>query len=193
MENGVCDGAGGRQHGRVGVVLVADSMGEWEEARIHGVLPGQTISHLQLADDMILFLKAEEMVVENMKFILRCLETFSGLSINFKKSCIVGFGVMRNFYTIWQLYEQIREGWLLGTWWLRNLERNWRDGNVEAPVSVIKRIDKIRRNFLWGGLDGKRKMAKVNWKQICRPKENGGARVVNLEIKNKALLAKWRW
>lgn len=29
---GVCDGAGGRQHGRVGVVLVADSMGEWEEA-----------------------------------------------------------------------------------------------------------------------------------------------------------------
>ncbi|TYI49321.1 hypothetical protein E1A91_D12G027000v1 [Gossypium mustelinum] len=41
---GVCDGAGGRQHGRVGVVLVADIMGEvgvvlvadimgeWEEA-----------------------------------------------------------------------------------------------------------------------------------------------------------------
>ena len=32
MDGGVCDGAGGRQHGRVGVVLVADSMGEWEEA-----------------------------------------------------------------------------------------------------------------------------------------------------------------
>ncbi|KAB2043917.1 hypothetical protein ES319_D01G052700v1 [Gossypium barbadense] len=29
---GVCDGVGGRHHGRVGVVLVADSMGEWEEA-----------------------------------------------------------------------------------------------------------------------------------------------------------------
>ncbi|TYH21667.1 hypothetical protein ES288_A04G063600v1 [Gossypium darwinii] len=32
MDGGVCDGAGGRQDGRVGVVLVADSMGEWEEA-----------------------------------------------------------------------------------------------------------------------------------------------------------------
>ncbi|KAK5834954.1 hypothetical protein PVK06_010634 [Gossypium arboreum] len=64
---------------------------------IHGVLPGQTISHLQFADDTILFLKAEEMVVENMKFILRCFETFSGLSINFKKSCIVGFGVNKEF------------------------------------------------------------------------------------------------
>ncbi|TYG94468.1 hypothetical protein ES288_A11G190400v1 [Gossypium darwinii] len=32
MDGGVCDGAGGRQHGRVGVVLVADSMGKWEEA-----------------------------------------------------------------------------------------------------------------------------------------------------------------
>ncbi|KAK5786930.1 hypothetical protein PVK06_041580 [Gossypium arboreum] len=63
----------------------------------------------------------------------------------------------------------------------------------QAPVSVIKRIGKTMRNFLWGGLDGKLKMAKVNWKQICRPKENEGARVVNLEIKNKALLAKWRW
>ncbi|KAL1149666.1 hypothetical protein V6Z11_A10G206000 [Gossypium hirsutum] len=31
MDGGVCDGAGGRQHGRVGVVLVADSMGKWEE------------------------------------------------------------------------------------------------------------------------------------------------------------------
>ncbi|KAL1143809.1 hypothetical protein V6Z11_A11G185400 [Gossypium hirsutum] len=34
MDGGVCDGVGGRQHGRVGVVLVADSMGEWEEAKL---------------------------------------------------------------------------------------------------------------------------------------------------------------
>lgn len=64
---------------------------------IQGVIPGQMISHLQFADDTILFLKVEEKVVENMKFILRCFEIFSGLSINFKKSCIVGFGVNEEF------------------------------------------------------------------------------------------------
>ncbi|KAA3476450.1 reverse transcriptase [Gossypium australe] len=39
----------------------------------------------------------KEKVVENMKFILRCFEIFSGLSINFKKSCIVGFDVNEEF------------------------------------------------------------------------------------------------
>ncbi|KAA3452464.1 LINE-1 reverse transcriptase isogeny [Gossypium australe] len=56
--------------------------------------------------------------------------------------------------------------------WLRDLERTCRVEN--APVT-------------------ERKMAKVCWKQICSPKEKGGAGVVNLAIKNKALLAKWRW
>ncbi|KAK5793722.1 hypothetical protein PVK06_034876 [Gossypium arboreum] len=36
-------------------------------------------------------------------------------------------------------------------------------------------------------------MAKVSWKQICSPKEKGRVGVVNLAIKNKALLAKRRW
>ncbi|XP_052875292.1 uncharacterized mitochondrial protein AtMg01250-like [Gossypium arboreum] len=43
---------------------------------IHGVIPGYTTMHLQFADDTILFLKAEEQGVENMKFILRCFEDF---------------------------------------------------------------------------------------------------------------------
>lgn len=63
----------------------------------------------------------------------------------------------------------------------------------QAPVSMIKKINKIRRNFLWGSTEGKRKIAKVSWKQICKLKEKGGVRVVNLVVKNKALLAKWSW
>ncbi|KAA3472499.1 LINE-1 reverse transcriptase isogeny [Gossypium australe] len=57
-------------------------------------------------------------------------------------------------------------------------------------VIIVKKIDKIRRNFLWDCFDGKRKMAKVCWNHICSPKEKGGAGVVNLTIKNKALSAK---
>lgn len=62
----------------------------------------------------------------------------------------------------------------------------------KAPETIIMRIDNIRRNFLWGGEEGKKRMAKVSWKQVCRPKSKGGAGVVNIKIKNQALLSKWR-
>lgn len=61
----------------------------------------------------------------------------------------------------------------------------------QAPTTVIKKIDKIRMNFLWGSMDGKIKMDKINCNQVCKPKEKGGAGVVNIGIKNRALLAKW--
>lgn len=64
---------------------------------IQEIIPRQAISHLQFANNTILFLKAEERVVENMKYILRCFEIFSRSSINFKKSCIVGFRVEEKF------------------------------------------------------------------------------------------------
>ncbi|TYI38301.1 hypothetical protein ES332_A02G016800v1 [Gossypium tomentosum] len=36
-------------------------------------------------------------------------------------------------------------------------------------------------------------MAKISWNIVCKPKVMGGAGVVNLGIKNRALLAKWSW
>ncbi|KAK5834312.1 hypothetical protein PVK06_018189 [Gossypium arboreum] len=62
-----------------------------------------------------------------------------------------------------------------------------------APMTVIKKIDKIRRNFLWGNTDGKRKMARIKWDIVCKPKVKGGVGVANVEVKNKALLTKWSW
>lgn len=64
---------------------------------IHGIIPEQETSHLQFADDTILFLKAKEEVILNVKAMLCCFELFSGLSINFNKSSIVGFGVKEEF------------------------------------------------------------------------------------------------
>lgn len=34
----------------------------------------------------------------------------------------------------------------------------------QMPMTMIKRIDKIRRSLLWGSVNGKRKMARVSWK-----------------------------
>ncbi|KAK2657093.1 hypothetical protein Ddye_010145 [Dipteronia dyeriana] len=47
------------------------------------------ISHLQFADDMILFLEPKLEYLMNAKRILRCFELALGLKINFYKSCLV--------------------------------------------------------------------------------------------------------
>ncbi|KAH1040222.1 hypothetical protein J1N35_041965 [Gossypium stocksii] len=63
----------------------------------------------------------------------------------------------------------------------------------QAPATVIRKINKIRKNFLWENLDGNKNMAMIRWNIVCKPKVKGGAGVANLGIKNKALLAKWNW
>ncbi|XP_016168738.1 uncharacterized protein LOC107611308 [Arachis ipaensis] len=47
------------------------------------------LSHLQFADDTILFCPPEEETIKNYRRILRCFELMSGLSINFDKSSLI--------------------------------------------------------------------------------------------------------
>ncbi|XP_016170077.1 uncharacterized protein LOC107612834 [Arachis ipaensis] len=60
--------------------------------RISPLLVGKDnieLSHLQFADDTILFCPPEEEIVRNYKRILRCFEVMSGLSINFEKFSLI--------------------------------------------------------------------------------------------------------
>lgn len=63
----------------------------------------------------------------------------------------------------------------------------------KAPKVVIKSLIKIQRNFLWGINEVDRGMYWVAWDKICKPKEEGGLGVKNIELFNVALLAKWKW
>lgn len=51
------------------------------------------ISHLQFADDMLIFCGAEEDQVRSIKAMLLCFEAVSGLTINFYKSELIGMRV----------------------------------------------------------------------------------------------------
>ncbi|GMP91325.1 hypothetical protein CsSME_00042073 [Camellia sinensis var. sinensis] len=51
------------------------------------------LSHLQFADDSILFCEAKEEEVRSLKRILRCFKVMSGLRINYHKSQVCGVGV----------------------------------------------------------------------------------------------------
>ncbi|XVF37078.1 hypothetical protein REPUB_Repub19eG0114600 [Reevesia pubescens] len=59
--------------------------------------------------------------------------------------------------------------------------------------SIIKEIDVIRRDFLWGSTEGKIKFSRVAWDKVCVPKSKRGLGVINLDLKNVALLGKWHW
>ena len=42
------------------------------------------------------------------------------------------------------------------------------------PKQTCKEIEKLCRRFIWGQKEGKDKIHLVNWKTLCKPKEEGG-------------------
>ncbi|GMI83351.1 hypothetical protein HRI_002004400 [Hibiscus trionum] len=62
---------------------------------------GMSISYLQYADDLIVFAKAEERQVLNIKRLLRIFELASGLSLNLKKTSLVGVNVEESAVRNW--------------------------------------------------------------------------------------------
>ncbi|RVW95073.1 putative ribonuclease H protein [Vitis vinifera] len=61
------------------------------------------------------------------------------------------------------------------------------------PKSVARRIEKLQRDFLWGGTNGGTKSHLVKWEAVCVEKEKGGLGLRKITILNKALLGKWIW
>jgi hypothetical protein len=62
-----------------------------------------------------------------------------------------------------------------------------------TPVSVANRLERLQRNFLWGGFGEESKHHLVGWDIVCSPIKFSGLGVRNLVAFNKALLGKWLW
>ena len=43
------------------------------------------------------------------------------------------------------------------------------------PISVVRRIEKLQGDFLWGGLGDEVKHHLVGWDTVCTPKEGGAS------------------
>jgi hypothetical protein len=61
----------------------------------------------------------------------------------------------------------------------------------EIPKEVIKKLDQYRSRFYWQGDTDKKKYRLAKWDILCRPKDQGGLGIINLEIQNICLLSKW--
>lgn len=60
-------------------------------------------------------------------------------------------------------------------------------------MQVERRIVRIQREFLGGGVRGRKKISWVKWKVVCQQKRKGGSRVKDVRVVNVSLLTKWRW
>jgi hypothetical protein len=61
------------------------------------------------------------------------------------------------------------------------------------PATVNHRIERLQREFLWGGMGDAPKFPLVNWKTVCQPVHCGGLGIKNHAVLNQALLGKWLW
>ncbi|XP_021979879.1 uncharacterized protein LOC110876004 [Helianthus annuus] len=62
-----------------------------------------------------------------------------------------------------------------------------------APKKVIKALEAIRRDFIWGRKAGKHKIRWIAWSQMTRDRALGGMGLGNLRNTNLAFMTKWWW
>ena len=61
----------------------------------------------------------------------------------------------------------------------------------ETPKGVRKKLAYFRSRFFLQNDEHKRKYRLAKWDILCKPKDQGGLGIHNLELKNIALLSKW--
>ncbi|RVW53642.1 putative ribonuclease H protein [Vitis vinifera] len=61
------------------------------------------------------------------------------------------------------------------------------------PKVVARRLEKVQRDFLWGGGNMEGEIHLVKWEVVCTDKDKGGLGLRKLAMLNKALLGKWIW
>ncbi|XP_060216840.1 uncharacterized protein LOC132644271 [Lycium barbarum] len=194
------------------------------------------VTHLQYADDTLVFCEAVEEQILVMRVIFIIFEAVSGLHINWGKSFIYPINEVTDLESLAEkLGGKVGElpttylGMPLGAKskskgiWNGVVEKcekrltNWKSQYLSlggrltlvnsvldalpscmmsvfpAPVSVIKRIDALRRNFFWQGNEDKKKFHLVNWKEVTVNKKEGGVGIRDMKMQNRSLMMKWLW
>ncbi|XP_058727119.1 uncharacterized protein LOC131598546 [Vicia villosa] len=64
---------------------------------------------------------------------------------------------------------------------------------LPLPQFVINKIESMCRTFVWTGNISASRKSPVAWKTVCKPKAQGGLRVINLTLWNKITIIKCLW
>ncbi|GJV04827.1 putative RNA-directed DNA polymerase [Tanacetum coccineum] len=149
-----------------------------QDAKYKGILEGVNvgsnginISHLQFSDDALIMGTWSIDNAKNLCRILRCFYMASGLKVNFSKNSLA--------FVLTLLKSVLRA---LGIYFF---------SLFKAPTSVTNQLEKLRRNFFWGGSLDRNKLAWIAWKKVCSPSNCEGLGIGSLYASNLAMLAKW--
>ncbi|XP_015953537.1 uncharacterized protein LOC107477959 [Arachis duranensis] len=187
-------------------VLVVDVLHRMvEEAvrngRISPLLVGRDnieLSHLQFADNTILFCLLEEETIKNYKRLLRCFELMS-------RYLGIPLGANPRLVKTWKpIIDKVKEK--LSFWKSKVLNKAGKLVLIKAvlnslpnlslykmPKAVAEKLISLQRKFLWSREDGRNGLALVRWEVVQAPKRLGGLGVGDAMIRNTALLFKWWW
>ncbi|GJX77884.1 F-box domain containing protein [Tanacetum coccineum] len=149
------------------------------------------VSHLQYADDTLVFGEWSLPNAKNLMRIFKCVQNVSGLKINHLKTKIYGVGVRND--VIERLANRIRvsPGFLPFTYLGLPVEVNMK--KIVCWNGIVEKLESVRQNFFWGGNDEKKKLAWVKWDRVISKSSLGGLDIGSLKACNLALLGKWWW
>ncbi|GKB41679.1 hypothetical protein Tco_0886621 [Tanacetum coccineum] len=158
---------------------------------------------------------------KNLSRILTCFHLASGLKVNFHESKLFGVGATNSEVnslasTIGCLPARCANWSILVDKFQKRLSK-WKSKSLsfggrltlvksvlrslgvyyfstfKAPISIINKLECIRRKFFWGGSSDEKKIAWINWDKATSPISNGGLRIGTLKSSNQAMLCKWWW
>ena len=123
--------------------------------------------------------------------------TYLGLPLGVRhKSTMVWDAVEEKFWkrpALWKRQYISKEGRLALIRSTLSCMRTYLMSLLKIPKSISMRLERIQREFLWGGGALDRKIHNVNWKIVSSRRDRGGLGIRKLSSLNKALLGKWCW
>ncbi|GJS56143.1 RNA-directed DNA polymerase, eukaryota, reverse transcriptase zinc-binding domain protein, partial [Tanacetum coccineum] len=143
------------------------------------------LTHLCFADDLLMLCHGDHISACILRRAIDEFSMTSGLYPNMFKSTVFYGNVPDTIKDEIQLAMPFREGVLPARYL-----------GISLTVKTLSIADcrvLIEKNFVWSKNDAAKGIASVAWKEVCRPKDEGGLGLKSLKVMNHALMVKHLW
>nr|GEW51184.1 RNA-directed DNA polymerase, eukaryota, reverse transcriptase zinc-binding domain protein [Tanacetum cinerariifolium] len=153
-------------------LIVQDRVEKRKEFKYHFRCKNLKLTYVCFADDLLMFCNGDKGYASVFKEAIKEFGSISGLLLNYNKSTII-FGNMTE-----EDKQEILECVPF---------------KVEKLPTVITDINRLLKGFLWNQRELFKGKATVAWKEIYKPKSQGGMGLKDLGVWNNAMIAKHLW